>query len=242
MNVVKLFPKLRRLGRLPTADEVAARWRECKTERIHAAIAACEWAYTHRQSRTHSDGTPRIMNHPANLGRYGSCVLGCRLGIEADDRFVLSTGANFKLRPGEGDLIQFHPIHDYKMCSEPEAVISAISFPVKCWWVHGLTLFSDNMQAEDVSGLFCNIQHPCADCREFLSKFLREESPVTLVRHLMPCDNLVAGGYVPGPDGQPLMTEIDRDQHGRPILIEEWTFGRICSYHQHMKGRRSVRI
>ncbi|MBV9159216.1 MAG: hypothetical protein JO019_01305, partial [Candidatus Kaiserbacteria bacterium] len=162
-NILSMFPKLRRIGRMPTAAERVAYWESSRLQRIYAAVNACEWAYSHRQEAFHTDGLPRHPLHPANMARYGCSALGCRLGLTEEDRFVITTGANFKLRSGDGDLIQFHPKFNFKLCSEPESVINAISYPVKCWKVHGITLYSNNMQKEDVSGIFCRIQQPCAD-------------------------------------------------------------------------------
>jgi|GEM_PF-5765821 len=224
-NVLDLFPAigLRRGGRMPTMWERTEYWRRNRSTIIRAAVMAERWAYSHRQERWHSDGRPRILHHPTSIGRYGTAVLACKPGINEASRFGIRMGWNFKLRPGEGDLVQYHPLDGHKLCSEPDAVLDALNAQYS--EIHGLALFSDNMQAEDVSGIFSNIQHPCSDCRGFLLTFLRQSSPIIVVRHALPCDL------------DPRAEIIDDPALGR-LLVEDWTFGRICEYHHDRMGRR----
>src|SRR5256885_1981586 len=83
--------------RLPTRAEIALRLQIERTNLIFAAIAAEQWAFQHRQI------TPD--RHPTRMGRYGSAVLAGRRGATDEDRFSMSSGWNFKLRQGDGELI-----------------------------------------------------------------------------------------------------------------------------------------
>ena len=224
-NILDLFPSpsLRDGGRMPTRFERAAYWRAHRMEVIRAAIRAERWSYSHRQEPIDSDGMRRINQHPARMGRYGSAVLACRAGMREEGRFGIRSGWNFKLRPGESDLIQYHPAAHYKLCSEPDAIVSALG--ERFTEMHGLVLFSDNMQAEAVSGIFSNVQHPCSDCRAFMLPFFRQSAPIIVARHSLPCD-------------LDPRAEIINDPEGGRILIETWTFGSIAEYHNDKAGRR----
>jgi len=213
-NVMRLFGPSRNSGSLPSQYERVQQWQTKRYDLITAAVAAGAWSYSHRQE-THD-------RHPAGMGRYASAVLACREGDTPDTQFGIFSGWNFKLRRGDGRSIQYHPLQGYKLCSEPDAIVAAVG--IGYYAIHGLVLFSDNMQKEDVSKLFTNIQHPCYDCREFLAKFLRPDSPIIVVRHRLLCDVFA------GP-----RTEFIGD-----LVAEDWTYREICELHKHaqLTGRR----
>jgi hypothetical protein len=213
-NLVHLFGEPRITGRQPTPYEARVEWQKRRYELITAAVAAGEWAYSHRQA-SHD-------RHQTRIGRYASVVLAHRPGETAESRFAVRSGWNFKLLPGSGRFIQYHPEEDYKLCSEPDAIMQAIA--EKYYTIYGLVLFSDNMQPEDVSGIFNNIQHPCYDCREFLGLYLLPSSPVLVVRHRLPCD----------------VFAYPRAEFWGNLIIENWTFDEICKEHRHdtLTGRR----
>lgn len=228
----RAFPAARPVfeGRMPTEYEMAIEWDRRRTDLIHAAVFAEKWAYSHRQEHTDTEGKQRC-NHPTRIARYGSAVLGCRPSSAQDDRFAITIGANFKLRAGDGELIQYHPVDRWKLCSEPEAIIRAKAFPLYCRRTYGLALYSNNIQKEDVSGVFCNIQHPCADCRKYLLAHLTNDSPVILIRDLLPCEPIPVSRMKRSAD-EPITSYLDG------LLVEDWTFGQILRHHNYVVGRR----
>lgn len=228
-GLTELFPTLRpsHRGRMPNAYEMEIEWERRKHELIAAARFGEMFSYTHRQTRADSDGIERCA-HATRVGKYGSAVLGCRQAECNNDRFVITSGGNFKLLSGNGEYRQYHPTEGWKMCSEPEAVTQAIQFPWRCRTIYGLALFSNNMQPEDVSGVYCNIQQPCSDCRAFLSAYLEPSSPIMLMRMRLPCDPF------PAPSPQVPVTEYIDD-----LIVEHWTFGQILANHNYVVGRRT---
>ena len=210
-NLIELFGARRTPeGRLATPYEIAVQWRKQRLDVLLAAVAATDWAYSHRQGVAH--------RHPTRVARYGVGVLAGRPGSTGPERFHIASGWNFKLLPGSGFHLQYHPELKYKLCGEPDGIINALSagYP----HIYGLALFSDNMQPEDVSEIFSNIQHPCDACRTFLERYLTENSPIIVGRHRLPCDLDPEANYLGG------------------LVFEEYTFGDICRIHNHRTGRR----
>ncbi len=229
-TITSIFPGLRpsHEGREPTVHEMQLEWQARKMDLLRAARFGEMFSYTHRETELDSEGKYRC-RHPTRLGKYGCAVLACREAVAAEDRFVITTGGNFKLRSGNGELIQYHPEERWKMCSEPHAVLSALDLPWRCRRVYGLALYSDNMQEEDVSGIYCNVQHPCSDCRAFLYAYLEEDSPILVSRRRLPCDPCP-----PPPMRQPITEHVD------DLIVEHWTFGEIVRHHGGILGRRHL--
>jgi cytidine deaminase len=205
-NILELFPSPQgSRGDMPSDYEMAVMWRAKRYELIRTAQYAEQFAYSHRQARPN--------RHSTAIAKYGCAVLGCRPGLIADEQFLVTSGWNFKLLPGDSMWTRYHPVDHYKLCSEPDAVIQALW--QHCRQIYGLALFSNNMQAEDVSGKFCNIQHPCAACRGFLDSFLPDWAPVLLVRNRLPCD----------------LHGDSRTEFIDDLIIEDWTMGEIRKHH-----------
>ncbi|HEV3244947.1 MAG TPA: hypothetical protein VG102_01150 [Candidatus Paceibacterota bacterium] len=223
-NVFNLFgPKQDRIGQMPTRHDVAIELQKRHVQLVFTAMFAESWSFQHRQL------VPG--RHRTRLGKYGAAVLAARPAINPKDRFMVTVGWNFKLRSGDGELIQYHPTDGYKLCADPEPVLEALHWGCD---VRAFYLFSDNMQAEDVSGIFSNIQHPCSDCRGFLEKHLEQHTPVVVARHRLPCDLDPNADYLMA-DGSPADPAIFT---AGDLLYERWTFGRIMQYHNFKTGRR----
>lgn len=224
-KVLQLFGPMQEEGSgfPPTKHEIVMEIEKRHLELLFAAMSAEAWSFSHRQCSPD--------RHRTRMGRYGAAVLGSRSAIRQEDRFVVTTGWNFKLRPGNGRLIQYHPSDDYKLCAEPEPVLEAMR--LRCE-VSALYLFSDNMQKEDVSRKFSHIQHPCSDCREFLLRHVKSHTPVVVARHRLPCDLDPNANYLKA-DGS--VSDFRCFTPG-DLVYEQRTFGWIMQYHNYKTGRR----
>lgn len=176
--------------RLPTPAEMAWRWNLERQNLMARAVWEEQHAYSHRNAR------------------YGVALLVCRAGDTDEERFAIVSAPNFTLTP--------RPKHRLKMCGER----TSKGYATEMGYDHivGVVVFSDNMQPDDVSGMFFDVQHPCWDCAEMLSPVLPRTAPLILFRRrgVVPCDWI--------------------DPMGGEFVVRTLTFGESLRLHNHETG------
>jgi len=181
-------------GRFPTRNELVQEWRLKRHLLMTAAIQAERWGYSYR-------------NVPK---RYGTAFLAYRSAERPEDRTGIFSGWNCTFRHRPKDATWPKP------CSERAGKDAA--FGAGFDFLFGFMTYSNNFQADDISGEFCDVQHPCHECKQMLEPIMSPAAPVSLFRDRLPCD-------------------FDEPGDER-FVIREMTFGESLRTHKFKTGQR----
>jgi hypothetical protein len=157
--------------RLPTESELQRAWEARKGEMMGTCLEAIRWAYHYNRKQ------PKT---------YGEALFAYRPATRIEDAVGIFYGWNHTFRQRRKD--SWWP----KPCGLRAArdAAKAAGFD----YCFGVAVYSNNFQADDISKVFCDVQHPCHECRMMMERELQAEAPLILFRDRLPCDFREPGG------------------------------------------------